>query len=52
MNSSQRQKQPQQESKLAEEAIQALSLLDAADQRAVLDYINALVDSKDEQGDN
>jgi len=51
MSSSQRQKQTQL-SNIAEEAIEALSLLDAEEQKAVLDYINALVDSKDEQGDN
>ena len=45
--------QSPQLSNLADEAIQALSLLDSEDQRKVLDYINALVDTdENEQGDN
>jgi hypothetical protein len=47
-------KQPQSQlaSNISEEAVKALSLLPVDEQRNVLDYINALADSKDEQGDN
>lgn len=51
MNSKQLQKQSQP-SNIADEAIKALSLLDPDDQRSVLEYITALVDSENEQGDN
>ena len=46
-------KQQPQLNNLADQAIQALSLLDAEEQKKVLDYINALVDTdENEQGDN
>ncbi len=51
MNSSQ-QSQPKQPSNTAEEAIKALSLLEPDEQKLVLEYITALVDSQNEQGEN
>lgn len=40
--------QPPHQLSKEEEAVQALSLLDEAEQAKVIDYINTLVDNKDE----
>jgi hypothetical protein len=44
--------QQSQPSNIADEAIKALSLLPLEEQHAVLEYINALVDSTNEQQDS
>ena len=52
MSYNQQQLPQSQLSNLAEQAIHALSLLGPEDQKKVLDYINAIVDDENEQGDN
>lgn len=52
MNSQRQQPSQLPQSNIAEQAIEALSALSVEEQRNVLEYINAIADSTDEQGDN